>query len=127
MSMNSGRLIHKEFLPNCLRLEIWDHSRPVAGDRWYTRLEIRIIIPLRQELPQELKPQADKIVAALGEEVAFSHQEEWNFIAAVDLPVVLQDMQDRILQLAPGYYGHKDFAAKFIRKTYAAYMERSQP
>jgi hypothetical protein len=127
MSMNSGRLIHQEVLPNALRLEIWDHSRPVAGDRWYTRLETRIIIPVRQELPPELKPQADEIVAGLGEELAFSHQEERNFIAAAALPGVLQDMQDRMLQLAPGYYGHKDFAAKFIRKTYAAYQEQSQP
>jgi hypothetical protein len=124
--MNSGRLVHSQVLANGLRLEIWDHSRPVAGDRWYTRLETRIIIPVRQELPRELKSQADEIVTALGEEVAFSHQEERNFIAAADLPGVLQDMQDRILQLAPGYYGHKDFAAKFIRKTYAAYVEQSR-
>jgi hypothetical protein len=33
-------------------------------------------------------------------------------------------MQDRILQLAPGYFGHVDFAAKFIRKTYLAWQER---
>ena len=74
-------------------------------------------------MPPDLKSQADEIVAVLGEEVAFSHQEERNFIAASDLPGVLQDMQERILQLVPGYYGHKDFAAKFIRKTYAAYLE----
>ena len=121
--MNSGRLVCSKVMDNGLRLEIWDHSRPVAGDRWYTRLETRIIIPLRKKLPPDLKSQADEIVAVLGEEVAFSHQEERNFIAASDLPGVLQDMQERILQLVPGYYGHKDFAAKFIRKTYAAYLE----
>jgi len=127
MSMNSGRLLCNEVLANGLRLEIWDHSRPVAADRWYTRVATRVIIPLREELPPELISRADEIVAALGEEVSFSHQEERNFIAASELPGVLQDMQDRILQLAPGYYGHKDFAGRFIRKTYAAYQERGRP
>jgi len=127
MSMNSGRLLRKEVLANGLRLEIWDHCRPVAGERWYTRVETRIIIPVRQELPRELKSRADEIVAAWGEEITFSHQEERNFIADSELPEVLQDMHDRILQLAPGYYGHKDFAAKFIRQRYAASQDQGRP
>jgi hypothetical protein len=118
--MNSERLLHRQALGNGLILELWDHSRPVAGDRWYTRLETRIVIPVRPYLPAELKPLADQVAAALGEEIVFSHHEERNFIGAPELPGVLQDMQDRMLKLAPGYFGHEDFAAKFIRKTYAA-------
>jgi len=125
--MNSGRLLRKEVLANGLRLEIWDHCRPVTGERWYTRVETRIIIPVRQELPPELKSRADEIVAAWGAEITFSHQEERNFIADSELPEVLQDMHDRILQLAPGYYGHKDFAAKFIRQRYAASQDQGRP
>jgi hypothetical protein len=125
MSMNSVRFVLRQLLPNGLTLELWDRSRPVAGDRWYTFLETRIVIPVREDsLPPDLKPLADQIVAALGEEIVFSHTEERNFIAASEHPKLLKEMQDRVLALAPGYFGHGDFAAKFIRKTYAAYWER---
>jgi hypothetical protein len=35
-------------------------------------------------------------------------------------------MQDRILALAPGYFGRADFAAKFIRKKFAEQQELEQ-
>jgi hypothetical protein len=125
MAMNSARLVFRQPLPNGLTLELWDHSRPVAGDRWYTLLETRIAIPVcADSLPSDLKPMADQIVAALGAEIIFSQKEERNFIAASAHPSLLQDMHDRILKLAPGYFGHEDFAGKFIRKTYATYQQR---
>ena len=36
---------------------------------------------------------------------------------------LLKDMQDRILALASGYFGHADFAARFIRKKFAEQQE----
>ena len=81
-------------------------------------------IPVRAEtLPPELKAQAALVVEALGEEIIFSQAEERNFIAASDAPGLLQEMQDRILALAPGYFGHADFAARFIRKKFAEQQE----
>jgi hypothetical protein len=65
-------------------------------------------------------------VGALGEEIIFSHREERNFIAASEAPGLLTDMQDRILALASGYYGHADFAARFIRKKFAERQELQQ-
>ena len=41
-------------------------------------------------------------------------------------PALLQDMQDRILALAPGYFGHADFAARFILKKWAERQELQQ-
>ncbi len=123
--MNSGRLIGRHPLPNGLTLEFWDYSRPVAGERWFVLLETRIAIPVKDDtLPPELKARADQVVEALGDEIIFSQKEERNFISPSELPLLLKDMQDRILELAPGYFGHKGFAARFIRKTYAAYQGR---
>ncbi|MEJ2071368.1 MAG: hypothetical protein P8X58_13355 [Syntrophobacterales bacterium] len=34
-------------LNNGLTLEFWDYSRPIAGDRWFVLLEVRIAIPTR--------------------------------------------------------------------------------
>jgi len=118
--MNSPRLLARHTLDNGLALEFWDHSRPLVGDRRFVCLEARIAIPLRAEtLPPELKAQAVQVAEALGEEIIFSQRQERNFIAASEAPALLQDMQDRILALAPGYFGHADFAARVIRKNFA--------
>jgi hypothetical protein len=125
--MISPRLLDRHPLANGLSLELWDHSRPLAGDRWFVRLEARIAIPVRAEtLPPQLKPQAAQVVAALGEEIIFTQEEARNFIAASQAPALLQDMQDRVLALARGYFGHADFAARFIRRKFAAQQALEQ-
>ena len=125
--MNSPRLLARHPLDNGLTLELWDHSRLVAGDRWFVCLSARINVPVRTEtLPPELKAHAAQVVGALGEEIIFSHREERNFIAASEAPGLLKDMQDRIQTLASGYYGHADFAARFIRKKFAERQELRQ-
>ena len=125
--MNCPRLLDRHLLANGLTLEFWDHSRPLVGDRWFVSLEARIAMPVRAEtLPPELKAQAALVVGALGEEIIFSQQEARNFIAASVAPGLLQDMQDRILALAPGYFGRADFTARFIRKKFAEQQELQQ-
>jgi hypothetical protein len=125
MLMNSARLIARHPLTNGLTLEFWDHSRPVARDRWYVLLEARIAVPVRADtLPPDLLPQAPHVVAVLGDKVIFSQEDERNFIAASQAPGVLKDMQERFMSLAPDYFGHADFAARFIRKKYAELRER---
>ena len=127
MATNSARLIARHPLNNGLTLEFWDHSRPVAGDRRYVLLETRITIPVRADtLPPELKPLVDQVTGALGQEITFCQQEARNFIAASEAPETLKDMQERILALAPGYFGHADFAARFIRRKYAEWQERQR-
>jgi hypothetical protein len=118
--MNAPRLLDRHPLDNGLTLEFWDHSRPLVGDRWFVNLETRIAIPVETEtLPPELKVNAGMVMEALGEEIIFSQQEARNFIAASEAPALLQDMQERILALASGYFGNADFAAGFIRKKFA--------
>jgi hypothetical protein len=122
--MNSASLIARHLLTNGLTLEFWDHSRPVAGDRFFVRLETRIAIPVRADtLSPELQPHAARVIQVLGEELIFSHQEERNFIALSEAPSILKDMQDRILALAPSYFAHADFAARFIRRKFAEQQE----
>jgi hypothetical protein len=125
--MTPPRLIARHVLDNGLTLEFWDHSRPLAGDRWFVNLEARIAIPVRAEtLPAGLQAQAVLVVEALGEEINFSQQEARNFIAASEAPGLFQAMQDRLLALAPAYFGHADFAARCIRKKFAELEARQQ-
>jgi hypothetical protein len=111
-------------LKNGLPLEFWDYSRPIAGDRRFVLLEVRIAIPIRPDtLPPELRGQVDQVREALGDEIIFSHKDERNFIAATEASKILKDMQDRFLAKAPGYFGHPDFAAGFIRGKFAEKQE----
>ena len=127
--MNGARLLSRTTLKNGLTLEFWDHSRPVAGDRWVVILETRIAIPVRADtLPPEMQANAAEVAGALGEDVTFCQREERNFIAVSQVAEVLKDMQERMLALAPAYFGHADFGPRFINKTYTAYLaKKSQP
>jgi hypothetical protein len=126
-AMNSPQLLARHTLDNGLTLEFWDHSRPLVGDRRFVCLVTQIAIPVGAEtLPPELKAQATQVVEALGEEIIFSQKEERNFIAALEAPALLQDMQNRVLALAHGYFGQADFAPRFIRKKWAQLQELQQ-
>ncbi len=125
--MQGPRLLDRHSLPNGLTLELWDHSRPVAGDRWFVSLAARIVIPVRPEtLPPELQPQAEEVIEALGGELIFSRREERNFIASSEAPALLQDMQERILAQAPAYFGHAEFASRLIRRKFAEHRAKQQ-
>jgi hypothetical protein len=120
MAIKPERLIGRHPLPNGLYLELWDQSGPIAGDRWFVLLETRIAVPVSPEtLPPELKSLGDQVVKALGCEIIFSQKDERNFIGAPEFPGLLKEMQDRVLALATSYFGHRDFAARFIRVKFA--------
>jgi hypothetical protein len=122
--MNSERLISRHPLNNGLTLEFWDYSRSIAGDRWFVLLEVRIAIPIRPDtLPLELRGQADHVKEVLGDEIIFSHKDERNFISSTEAPKILKETQDRFLDMAPGYFGHPDFGARFIRGKFAEKQE----
>jgi hypothetical protein len=122
--MNSARLLSRHPLRNGLILEFWDYSRPIAGDRWFVLLEVRIVMPIRLDtLPPELRGQIDQVKETLGDEIIFSQKNERNFIAATEAPKILKDMQASFLDMAPGYFGHPDFAPRFIRGKFAQKQE----
>lgn len=117
--MTSGNLLSRQPLGNGLTLELWDRSRPVAGDRWLVACEARMAIPVEAgTLPPDLQAQAGEIARLLGKELIFSQKAERNFIAAGEVPATLKEMAQRFLDLAPGYFGHPDFPGNFIRKKY---------
>ncbi len=125
--MAPEKIISRHPLPNGLFLELWDRSRPVAGDRWYVACEARITIPVHAAaLPSDLQPPAAAIVAALGSEIVFSQKDERNFISASVVPDLLKEMSQKFLDLAAAYFGHPDFPGKLIRKKFLALQQRQE-
>jgi hypothetical protein len=125
--MTTEKLLARHPLDNGLTLEFWDLSRPMIGDRWIITLELRITIPINPaNLPADLGSQEADIVLALGPEIVFSQRDERNFIAAQEFDASLEEMQARLLALAPSYYGHPEFASRLIRKRYAEFQEKQR-
>ena len=119
------RLLLRHSLPNGLILELYDCSRPMAGDRWQVVLEVRLPIPVSvASLPPDLANRAQEVIAALGPEIIFSQRELHHFIDARDVPGCLEEMQARLLEVLKGYLGHPDFAWRYIRRKFAEHQER---
>lgn len=125
--MTTKSLLLRRSLPNGLLLELYDRSRPMAGDRWQVILEVSVPIPVNEAaLPADLKERAPEVIAALGPEIIFTQQEIHHFVDAREVSALLQEMQERLLQGLSDYLGHPDFAGRYIRKKFAEYQEKQR-
>jgi hypothetical protein len=125
--MTTKGLLLRQALPNGLILEFYDRSRPMAGDRWQVVLEVRVPIAVSAgTLPADLKDRAPEVVAALGPEISFTQQEIHYFIDVREVPALLAEMQERLLQGLSGYLSHPDFAGRYIRKKFTEHQERQR-
>jgi hypothetical protein len=123
--MMTERLLLRHSLPNGLILELYDCSRPMAGDRWQVILEVRLPIPVSvASLPPDLADRAQEVVVALGPEIIFTQKEVHHFIDARKVPACLEEMQTRLVEGLKGYLGHPDFARRYIRKKFAEHQKR---
>jgi hypothetical protein len=123
--MMTERLLLRHSLPNGLILELYDCSRPMAGDRWQVVLEVRLPIPVNvASLPPDLADRAQEVLVALGPEIRFTQREVHHFIDAREVPGCLEEMQTRLVETLKGYLGHPDFARRYIRKKFAEHQKR---
>ena len=123
--MVTERLLLRQSLPNGLVMELYDHSRPMAGDRWQVTLELRLPIPVSPaNMPPELADRGQEVIAALGPEILFTHEEVRYFINAREVPAYLEEMQTRLLEGLKGYLGHPEFVERYIRNKFAEHQER---
>jgi hypothetical protein len=125
--MAPEKFVSRHPLENGLVLEFWDLSRPTAGDRWQVTLEARIAVPVEEgSLPPELKGQLAEVLALLGPEVRFSHQETRNFVDQARMPALLQEMESWIWASVKRYVSHPEFAPRFLRQQYQKQQERAR-
>lgn len=125
--MTSEKVLTREVLPNGLTVEFWDLSKHAAGDRWQVVVEIRLAVPvLFDNLPPELKEKAGEVRAALGESVLFTKQEVRNFVAEGEVPGLLDQIVQELLNSTKAYLGHHEFASRFLRKKFLEFQERQK-
>jgi hypothetical protein len=113
-------------LSNGLKLEIYDISRKLAGDRWYVGMMVRIDIPLTDlrstnQLPSNYS--VEEIRAAMGETVRFQEKRERQYIDEREKDAVFLDMMDSFVKTTLTYLSHPDFPGKYILKEFKAHQK----
>jgi hypothetical protein len=114
-------------LSNGLKLNFYDISRKLAGDRWYVGVIARIDIPLIDSVPtnQHLSHySAEEIRNTLGESVRFQQKMERHYIDEREKDDLLNSLMDSFIKRTLNYLSHPDFPGKYVLKEFQAYRKR---
>lgn len=117
----SEKCVETLTLSDGLKIEIWDQSRVIAGDRWLVRLEGRIDVPLRIEYFDAL-PEKERLIPilqkALGPTLPYRSVSEQHFVAKDLKDHVFQQFLDRFKRDVLPYLRHPDFQRRFALTRY---------
>lgn len=114
-------------LSNGLKLDFYDISRKLAGDRWYVGLIARIDIPLIDSLltNQHLSHYSvEEIRNTLGESVRFQQKRERHYIDEREKDDLLNDLMDSFIKRTLNYLSLPDFPGKYVLKEFQTYRKR---
>ena len=114
-------------LSNGLKLDFYDISRKLAGDRWYVGLIARIDIPLIDSLltNQHLSHYSvEGIRNALGESVRFQQKRERHYIDKREKDDLLNDLMDSFIKRTLNYLSLPDFPGKYILNEFQTYRKQ---
>jgi hypothetical protein len=120
-------LIKTMELSNGLKLDLYDISRKLAGDRWYVGMIARIDIPLTDSLlTNQLSStySVKEIRNALGEAVRFEQKRERHYIDELKKDALLHGLMDSFIKSTLNYFSHPDFPGKYVRKEFQPYLKR---
>ena len=121
------KLIEKITLPNGLILELWDKSRPMAGDRWLISLLAKVEVPVLPEYFSTLDngEQAYRdLLAAYGNPVIFTQEKTRHFVDEKDTKDVLAGLCQRFKVNLLSYLGNPRFALLYVMKKYGDLQDR---
>ncbi|MCG6881895.1 MAG: hypothetical protein LJE96_22455 [Deltaproteobacteria bacterium] len=120
-------LMKTMYLNNGLKLEIYDISRKLAGDRWYVGMIVRIDIPLTnlRSTNQLLSNYSvEEIRDAVGEIVRFQEKRERHYIDEREKDAMLLDMMDSFVKTTLSYLSHADFPGKYVLKEFKEHQKQ---
>jgi len=114
-------------LSNGLKLDFYDISRKLAGDRWYVGMIAQIDIPLTDSLltnKQLSNYSVEEIRNALGETVRFQQKRERHYIDEREKDDLLNGLMDSFIKRTLKYLSLPNFPGKYILKEFQAYRKR---
>ncbi len=116
-----GRLIEQIQLDNGLVLDMYDRSRPVAGDRWMVGFAARIEVLVKPELLSDLATSNlsfEELRRVVGEKAVYRYEKVRNFIDAKQKDAVFSGLKRHFLETNLGYLSSAQFPRKLILRKY---------
>jgi hypothetical protein len=127
-AMTNAKPVETIMLGNGLVLEIYDHSRKAAGDRWLVKLVARIDIPIDRLSTETgtIKPDDIRALkASCGNYIRYEQKLERNFIDGKQKNAVFQGLMTSYLNGSQSYLSHPDFAKRCALREYRRRQERN--
>ena len=121
------KLIETITLSNGLILELWDKSRPMAGDRWLIALLAKVEVPVLPEYFSALNnsEQAYRdLLAAYSDPLVFTQEKTRHFVDENNIDDVLAELCQRFKDNLLSYLGNPRFASLYVMKKYGDLQDR---
>ena len=123
--MTEEKLIRTFSLENELLISFYDESKKIAGDRWQVTVAARIQIVTDQIQFTRMDPEIrSKIIKVVGEQINYEKKLIRNFIGEKQKEEVVTALYESFLQITRPYLSHRQFAERFVLKTYADSLEK---
>ena len=123
------KLLKTKTLENGVKLDIYDISRKLAGDRWLVACVAKMEIPLDDIIsnsPDFSDMDHEDIKKGLGNRFFYEQKRERNFIDEKDKEKVLNEICDSFVENQLKYLSHPDFSKRFIIKKYNEYKKEKK-
>jgi hypothetical protein len=121
------KLIETITLPNGLILELWDNSKPMAGDRWLVCLLAKVEVPVSPEhfsIMNNSEQAYRDLLAVYGDPLVFTQEKTRHFVDENNLKKVLAELCQRFKDNLLSYLGNPKFASLYVMKKYGDLQDR---
>lgn len=123
--MIEKKLIRTVYLENNLLILFYDESKRIAGDRCQVNLTARIQILTDQVQFTRMDPEKrSEILQTIGKEINYENKMTRNFVEEKKKEEIISAMCESFLHTNRHYLSHRQFAERFIQKTYADSLEK---
>lgn len=123
--MTEEKLISTISLENDLVIFFCDESKKIAEDRWQVILTARIQILTDQVQFTRMDPEKrSEILQVVGEQINYEKKLIRNFVGEKQKEETITALYESFLQITRPYFSKRQFAERFILKTYADSLER---
>jgi hypothetical protein len=122
-------LIETITLPNGLILELWDTSRPMAGDRLLVSLLAKVEVPVLPEYFSTLdngEQAYQDLLSAYGFPLVFTQEKNRHFVDEKDSGNVFAELCQRFKDNLLSYLGNPRFASLYAMKKYGDLQDRKR-
>jgi hypothetical protein len=125
VEMTETNLIKSISLENDLIISFYDESRKIAGDRWQVTVNAKIqILTAQVQFTRMDTKKKTEIIQEIGEQIYYEKKLIRNFVEEKQKEETITALYESFLQITRPYFSCRQFAERFVIKTYADSLEK---